>query len=134
MKKIGFLLFLIPILFSHKGSAHSSPGVDRIPYYTNIVFEGNFSILAEKDEHNNYYIVDLNQLKTDFERIYFETLAFQQAGLTRLDAGNVSMAWFKTENLIDTPALLTMIRNKAIYAGTSMSPAEKQEWLSTHGK
>lgn len=129
-------LFLFVGLFIHHFGFSQSQGIDKIPYYAGVEFKGQFAYVAEEDDRSNYFVVDLTQFKSYFEKSYFESYTFQIAGLTRLDAGNSSIAWFKVPKSKSTEylELLTKLKDFTVQSSLDMTEQQKQDWLTRNGK
>jgi hypothetical protein len=112
-----------------------SAQVEKIPYYTNLHFNDSFFIVAEHDDKNNYYAVNISSLKDDFERAYFCEIAFAEPKLVRLDSGNKNIAWFKANNKANniTDVFLSL-KEKTILYSSSLSDIQKQQWLKAINK
>jgi hypothetical protein len=129
-KIIVVLLFLII-------SKTNTAQVESIPYYDNLNFHGSFIVIAESNDHSNFYVVDLNQFGTLIEKKYFEDLAFKEKQIVRIDAGNTSAAWFKvnkSSSITEISALFNTLKTTTINAVSSMDEAQKQSWFNDHSK
>jgi hypothetical protein len=131
MKYFFKVLFLL--LFSKVGFSQ----VERIPYYTNINFNNSFTTIAESDLKSNYYAVNLNVFSSPFEKAYFCDLCFKESKIVRLDAGNSSIAWFKSEKVNSEEGvnlILNNLKTQTVSMSNSMTAFQKQEWLNRNGK
>ncbi len=108
-----------------------------IPYYDNINFNHRFFAKVESDEKSNFYVIDLTQLTTTFEKKYFETLTFQESKFIRIDSGNPEFVWFRIKKIFqdeEIQQLFLIAKKKSIDAALTMSESQKQKWLSDIGK
>jgi hypothetical protein len=111
--------------------------VESIPYYDHLAFHSSFSIIAESDAKSNYLAVDLSVFGSSLEKAYFENLAFSESKVTRLDAGNSSIAWFKVKKTFsdeEANAIFLQLKQQTMSALAAMTESQKQEWLSRKGK
>jgi hypothetical protein len=111
--------------------------VESIPYYDHLSFNNSFSIIAESDPKSNYLVVNLSAFGSPLEKAYFENLAFNESKVTRLDAGNSNIAWFKVKKIYadeETSALFLKLKEQTINSVAAMTESQKQEWLSRKGK
>lgn len=134
MKKIIFGIF---VLFISLSGYRSYAQVSRIPYYDHINFGESFFVIAETDQNNDFYVVDLTKLSSEFARTWFIATAFNENKLVRIDAGNSSMAWFKVDKSYpkaDISQLLGSLKAQAASSDAAMTATEKNEWLHRNGK
>jgi hypothetical protein len=131
MKYIFKIFFLV--LFVKSGFSQ----VQRIPYYNNLNFNNSFNIIAESDDKNNYFVVNLDVFGSSFEKAYFSDLCFKEPKIVRIDAGNDKIAWFKSKKLFtenDINAIFNNLKNQTISTASSMNDFQKQEWLNRRMK
>ena len=134
MKKI---IYSLSIVFMSFLSFKSYGQVGNIPYYNNINFSDSFFKIAETDEKNDYYALNLNTFNSEFEKSYFINSTFSESRIVRIDAGNPSIAWFKSNKAFtrtEIAGLLISLKQQTISAAGSMTEAEKNEWLNRNGK
>jgi hypothetical protein len=131
------LLKIFVILFLFFFSKNNFAQVDAIPYYDHLNFNGAFFVIAENDAKSNFFAINLSQFTSPAEKKYFETLAFNEPKLIRLDAGNASVAWYKAKKTFtsdEISALLLSLKNQTIQHIGAMSVTEQQEWMNNNGK
>ncbi|MCW3085445.1 MAG: hypothetical protein JWP12_2811 [Bacteroidetes bacterium] len=134
MKKLPLIVLLAATSFL---SLKTQAQVDNIPYYTNIRFNSSFAVIAENNANSNFYAVNLNDFQTELEKMYFESIAFQQNKIVRIDAGNLNIAWFKVDKTYtdaEISQLFNSLKQQTITQVGSMTELQRQEWLNTNNK
>jgi hypothetical protein len=134
MKKLSLIALLAATSFL---SLKTQAQVDNIPYYTNIHFNSSFAVIAENNANSNFYAVNLNEFQSDLEKMYFESIAFQQNKIVRIDAGNPNIAWFKVDKTYtnaEISQLFNLMKQQTITQVGSMTELQRQEWLNRNNK
>jgi hypothetical protein len=141
-----FKQILIPMSSAHKTiiilffaliAKSNYAQVSAIPYYNNLHFQGSFFLLAENDARSNFYTVDLTRFSSEFEKRYFLDQAFKEIKLVRVDAGNMNVAWFKTEKIYSDSEIghiFQSLQQRTIAESSAMSEVEKTEWTNRINK
>ncbi len=134
MKKLPLILLIAASSFL---SLKIQAQVDNIPYYTNIRFNNSFTVIAENNTTSNFYAVNLNEFQSELEKMYFESIAFQQNKIVRIDAGNPNIAWFKVDKSYtnaEISQLFNSMKQQTISQVSSMTELQRQEWINTNNK
>jgi hypothetical protein len=106
--------------------------------FSHIRFDGNFAILAVKDNVNNYYMADFTQFPVKFEKVYFMNLVYKSKMIVNID-GDISQerVWFMANKSISDKDVLdefAKLRDKTLSASASMSAEEKTQWMTKNDK
>lgn len=144
MKSLGVVVFgCIILLLSAVYTPACAQGVDPgsqalVEKYKNFDFKGAFSVKAEADETNNYFLVDMTRLQNRFERVYFMNQVFKLSEVVNIDPNiDKPMIWFQANRRYPEKSILDMLdgaRAKTAKASADMSTDAQAEWLKSHDK
>jgi hypothetical protein len=106
--------------------------------YTNFDFHGNFAMMVEKDNLNNYYLVDLTSFSGRFERIWFMNLVFQHPEVVNIDPEiSRKQIWFQAHSRYSEKSILDQLyvcKKETMTVSERWSTTEKSNWLKMNDK
>ena len=106
--------------------------------FSQVSFNGNFSVMAIGDEVNNYYMADFTQLPDKFEKVYFINLVYNSGKIVNIDADiQQDRVWFlanKKYSEKETTETFGQLRDKTLKAANTMTTREKETWMVKNNK
>ena len=142
MRGLFYCLFLLSVVFSNGLMAQEDRQSDALLQaglvFDQKDFDGHFAVRAVSEGDYEYYVTDLTQLPSRFERIYFLNLSYADHRLVNIDPDiENSQLWFKAhyqypENEII--CLLDDFRKETLKISQSWTDSEKQSWLKKYDK
>jgi len=106
--------------------------------YADFDFHGNFALMVEKDNLNNYFLADLSSFTGRFERVWFLNLVFQHPEVVNIDP-NISRnhIWFQAHSRYSVQSILDQLdvcKKETMASSERWSPSEKSNWLKMNDK
>ena len=145
MKKASVLCILMLVLscyFAEGQQRHPSTINPQDPAFrekfSQLSFDKNFSILAVRDQYNNYYMADFTQFQERFEKVWFISLLSSSTKIASIDDDlSQPRPWFMAENKYTDKEIATEfndLKEKTLNASSSMTAEEKKSWLLKNDK
>lgn len=109
-----------------------------IQKYADFDFHGSFALMVEKDNLNNYFLVDLSSFAERFERVWFMNMVFQHPEVVNIDP-NISrkQIWFQAHSRYSVQSILDQLdvcKKETMASSERWSPSEKSNWLKMNDK
>lgn len=139
MKKIILLILLLMVFFAQGQQVLSSVKNDEpLLVFDQKDFGEKFIVLATEDEEYDYYVVNLEKLPSDFERIYFLNQSYSYKKLISIDSDlRKEQLWFKAYHEYsedDISCIFTELLDKTKEADSAMTEAMKSAWMAKFDK
>jgi hypothetical protein len=134
MKNIAPILVLFILLLQHESMMAQQ---EFHPYYSNVAFNNRFAFKAGEDERAAYYVIDLLQLESAFERLYFKEQIFSDPLLVRVDAAAGNVIWVKTVKNKQEPEILNILnslKTQSKEKAITWNVSQQEEWIASHSK
>ncbi len=107
---------------------------EAIQKYKDFNFEDQFVVLVEIDQQNNFFLIDISEFKSQFEKNYFLKLVKDDNSLKLLDDGqNSSKAWLCTDRHSpeeEIMKLLVELKTKTFFETATYDRKTAEEWLN----
>ena len=130
------LLMKIPAMAQYSGIQPDDPAF--IARYAGFDFKGKFAAAIDKDEANNYFLLDFSKLPTRFERVYFMNLSFSSEQLVNIDPDiakdRVCFMTSKKYSETEILQLFDEIRVKTNDTAGKWPEGQKSDWLKEKDK
>jgi hypothetical protein len=142
MRGLFFYLFLLSAIYSNGLLAQEDRQSDAL-LQAGLVFDqkdfgGHFAVKAVSENDYEYYVTDLTQLITRFERIYFLNLTYADHRLVNIDPDiENSQLWFKAHYQYPESEIICQLddfRKEALKISQTWTDSEKQSWLMKYDK
>ena len=106
--------------------------------FNQMEFGDRFCVLYSTDDVYDYYVIDLTKLESQFERIYFFNLTYEEQRIINLDGDiDKDQTWYKTYYLNkeeEITCLFNDLKEKAHKASSDMTEVERSAWLMKNNK
>jgi hypothetical protein len=106
--------------------------------YEKVDFHGKFSVPVIKDQTNNYFLVDISQMKDKFEKVYFLSLVFKNGKVVNIDGDlTQSKIWFLSDlkNSVDeVNKIFQDLKEQTLQQSKSLTDDQKAKWLLENDK
>jgi hypothetical protein len=136
---IFFSLIFVGTLTVQAQSKGIDPGdASFIQKYENFDFKGQFAVLIEQYDPNNYFLIDFSKLSTRFERVYFMNLSFTNYKIVNVDPdiskNKICFMSNKLNSEKEVIAIFDELKKKTSIVADTWSEAEKSKWLNENDK
>jgi hypothetical protein len=140
MKRVIFLFVMLGAIMTVRAQLVDVKPDDPafIGKYAKFDFHGKFAQAIDKDEVNNYFLLDFSKLPERFERVYFMNLSFSSDKLINVDPDLtksrvcfMASSKFTVDEVIKT---LDEIKEKVLSIASTWPEDKKSEWLKENDK